>query len=724
MSAMLDAALEYAARGWAVLPLEVGGKRPITAHGCKDATTDADQVRAWWTETPDANVGVATGAVSGITVLDVDVKPWKNKHGDKTLAALIGEHGSLPPTLVQTTWSGGTQYVFAYARGVGNSTGRVGKDLDIRGDGGYIVVPPSRVGEDGREGVYAWLTDPAQMSLAAMPSWLLDRVKSEGAGTVETNGTRANTPGWADEKVSGVTEGSRDQDCVRLLGRYSTMRPPLSKDEVLAFMFAWAEQCHPPFPEETICEKVERLFEKYSSHELLRYPLTDAGNAERTVALHVDRFRWLTDTEDWLAWDGRRWAPGSADQVRRYALDAARQVQASAVRLDADKREDGVPSKKKAMLHGLESESARAVNAAVTLARLSPDIQATSADFDQAPDLLNCANGTLDLRTFELRPHAPSDRLTRIITTPYEPDAKAPAWLRFLDEVFLGKAEVIEYVQRCVGYTLTGSIEEQCLFFLHGSGANGKSTFVAVLTALLGEYATKLDQEAVLTPDRKQRGATPELVVLVGKRFAYVDELEEGRQLDEARVKALTGSERGTGRALYKDQREWTNTAKLWLDLNHLPDFKGIDLGIERRLRVIPFDRRFEEQEQDRRMVEKLKVELPGILAWAVQGCRTWRALGLEHRPAAVELATRRYRDENNHLPVFVDEYYELRAGAAVSVADLQRDYAAFCSERGEPQLDYQRKVVRYLRDGLKLSLNRTNKTRTWSGLRPRTAAQ
>ena len=202
-----------------------------------------------------------------------------------------------------------------------------------------------------------------------------------------------------------------------------------------------------------------------------------------------------------------------------------------------------------------------------------------------------------------------------------------------------------------------------------------RGDFVAALTALLGEYATKLDQEAVLAADKNRgRGATPELVVLIGRRFVYVDELEEGRQLDEARVKALTGSERATGRALYQNMREWRNTAKLWMDLNHLPAFKGVDFGIERRPRVIAFDRRFEEHEQDKQMPEKLVAELPGILAWAVEGCKAWRQRGLDP-PEAVSLATRRYRDENNHLPAFFEDQYVAAAGARVTASDVQRDY-------------------------------------------------
>jgi putative DNA primase/helicase len=624
---MLDAALAYAERGWAVFPLAAGTKQPMAgSRGFKDASRDIEQITAWWNASPDANIGVPTGAINDITVFDVDMNPAKGKQGAATLLMLVQEHGALPPTLRQKTWSGGVQYIFAYNSDV-PSRARIGGllDIDTRNDGGYVVVPPSRVSEGTQHGTYAWTAD-LNTPRATMPDWLLERIIQTTLAAAQRG--HRNPPGWADEKVHGVLEGSRDADCIRLLGRSAAMRPPLSKDEVLAFMLPWAANSlgheGDPYPSDKVYEKVERLFEKYSTGELLRFPLSDAGNAERTIALHGKSFRWLTDKEEWLAWDGHRWAPGRADQVEWFALDAARQMQASAVRLlDAERAMDGMPAKDKAVMHALRAESAQAIRNAVGVARLLPDIQARSTDFDQDHDLLNVANGTLNLRTFTLQPHDPATRLTRLIPVAYEPSAQAPLWDRFLRDVFLGKQDVIDYVQRAAGYTLTGSIEEQCLFFLHGAGANGKSTFVAVLTALLGEYASKLEQEAILASDKNRgRGATPELMVLVGRRFAYVDELEEDRGLDEARVKALTGAEHSTGRGLYEGMCEWTNTAKVWLDLNHLPSFKGVDLGIERRLRVIPFDRQFTEQEQDKKMAEKLKAELTGILAWAVEGCR------------------------------------------------------------------------------------------------------
>jgi putative DNA primase/helicase len=165
---------------------------------------------------------------------------------------------------------------------------------------------------------------------------------------------------------------------------------------------------------------------------------------------------------------------------------------------------------------------------------------------------------------------------------------------------------------------------------------------------------------------------------------------------------------------LYESQREWTNTAKLWLDLNHLPAFKGVDHGIERRPRVIPFERRFEEHEQDKRLVDKIDAELPGVLAWAVEGCREWRRRGLDP-PEAVRLATRQYVEDNNHLPTFIRDTYTVDPSGRVLVADLRREYTRFCEQRGEPQLDYAKKVVPFLR--MRLKEHRTNKARSWQGI-------
>jgi hypothetical protein len=237
MNQLLDAALAYAARGWSVFPLMAKTKRPLTLNGFKDASTDPAQIQTWWTHYPDANIGVATGARSGISVLDVDIKPWKDKHGDETIRALQAQYGSLPSTPSQYTWSGGVQFIFQDA-GIGSGAGRIGKDLDHRGDGGYIVVAPSVVEEDGRDGMYQWVLPPEAASPAPMPAWLVEATKPR---YVEKTGAREP---WIVEALAGVSDGSRNDTGGRLAGYW--LGKGLPEDVVVAMLRLWGDACDPP----------------------------------------------------------------------------------------------------------------------------------------------------------------------------------------------------------------------------------------------------------------------------------------------------------------------------------------------------------------------------------------------------------------------------------------------------------------------------------------------
>jgi putative DNA primase/helicase len=449
------------------------------------------------------------------------------------------------------------------------------------------------------------------------------------------------------------------------------------------------------------------------AHEI---PLSEGGDAERMARRHGDRFRWVAEEKTWLAWDGQRWARDQMFEVQRMARETIRSLQMAAFDLPAG------DERKRLLGHALRADSSKGIDGMTRVVRYLPGITVGLRTLDSNRDVLNVQNGTLDLQTFTLSPHRPEDMLTRLVDVPYDPGALAPTWQKFLGDVFQDKLDLIEFVQRCVGYTLTGSIKEQVVFFLHGDGSNGKSTFTDLLSALLGDYATNAGKETFLASRHNEgRGPEPELIAMSGKRFAFVDEADEGRLLDEGRIKSLTGGATYSGRDLYKSTETFDNTAKVWFDLNKLPGFTGVDYGIERRLLVIPFDRLFTLEERDGDMLAKLKAELPGILAWAVEGCRAWRQRDLStNRPAPVNLATRRYRDEQNHLPAFFEETYRLDLQGTMRASQIQSDYAGFCASRGEPQMAWKEKVVPYLRDGRKLTSSHKKTGTVWQGLVPR----
>jgi len=269
--------------------------------------------------------------------------------------------------------------------------------------------------------------------------------------------------------------------------------------------------------------------------------------------------------------------------------------------------------------------------------------------------LFNCENGTLDLETRELRPHNRNDYLTKISAIAFDPHATCPTWERFLQEVFGDDQDLTAFVQRAAGYSLTGSVREHCLFFLHGSGSNGKTTLVTTLQKGWGEYATTITSDMLMVA-RGERHPT-EMCDLYGARLAIAAETEEGRRLAEVLVKQMTGGDRLKGRRMREDFWEFLPTHKLWLTGNHKPDVVGTDDAIWDRLPLIEFSQRFprDDPQTDKDLPSKLKNELSGILNWALQGCVEWQRDGLQ-KPSAVKDATSEYRREMDILGEFLAE--------------------------------------------------------------------
>jgi putative DNA primase/helicase len=266
------------------------------------------------------------------------------------------------------------------------------------------------------------------------------------------------------------------------------------------------------------------------------------------------------------------------------------------------------------------------------------------------PWRLTVMNGTLDLRTGEMGEHRREDLYTRFVPVEYDPVAECREWLVFLNRVLNGNEELIAFLQRAMGYSLTGSTGEQCLFFLHGSGANGKSTFLEILRALLGDYAVQADFATFL--ENRNDGPRNDIARLFGARVVTSSEVGEGKKVNESLVKSLTGTDRVAARFLYAEAFEFLPTFKLWLAANHKPVIRGTDTAIWRRIRLVPFTVEIPEGERDPELPNRLRAELPGILAWAVQGCLLWLESGLGV-PDQVRAATDAYRRESDILGAF-----------------------------------------------------------------------
>jgi putative DNA primase/helicase len=376
--------------------------------------------------------------------------------------------------------------------------------------------------------------------------------------------------------------------------------------------------------------------------ELARRPRTDTGVAERLVRRFGDRLRYVHPWRKPLIWDGTRWKADDTAEVRRLAKRTARLILAEAATLEnPDEAKDHAR-------FALVSESRARIDAVLTQAYSEEGVPILPDELDQDPWLLNVRNGTIDLRTGRLRSHRRSDYLTKLCPVHFDRHAECPVWESMLAKVLGSNAALIGFLQRIVGYSLTGVVHEQVLPIFHGKGSNGKSTVLNVLLSMLGtDYAMKAQPDLLMARRGEQHPTA--LADLFGKRLVVANETGEGHRLNESLVKELTGSDKIRARRMREDYWEFSPTHKIILSTNHRPEVRGTDHAIWRRIRLIPFDVTIPDDEQDARLPEKLAAELPGILAWCVRGCLAWLEIGL-NPPDPVSRATDGYRREQDSI--------------------------------------------------------------------------
>ena len=415
------------------------------------------------------------------------------------------------------------------------------------------------------------------------------------------------------------------------------------------------------------------------------FQLTDDGNGLRLVHRHGDDLRYCYAWKQWLVWDGRRWKRDDGDGIEMRAKETAR-----ALLHEAGDCVD--PNEQKALAsHALKMQSYPRLQAMIAYARSEVPTRAEEWDTDRW--LLNCPNGTVDLRTGQLRPHDRTDRNTKITGADFDPDARAPGWEGFLESI-LPSADVRAFVQRAAGYALTGDVSEQCLFFLYGHGSNGKSTLLRTLMDALGDYAMQAAPDLLIAKEGASGGPNNDVAELQGARFVATVEVEDGKRMAEGLVKQITGGDVIKARFMRENFFAFTPTHKIFLAANHKPAIRGQDFAIWRRIKVVPFEQQFKdaedalpgEQLKDKDLPDKLRDELPGILAWAVRGCQEWRRKGLGE-PEAVKAATAEYREEQDALRDFLNDCCVLRPSLTVSAGGLYKAYGDWCEQNGERAL-------------------------------------
>ena len=681
------------------------GKHPIgrlAPRGVLDATVDEATIHFWWRQSPNANIGMPTGHASGIVVLDVDVRG----QGRESLTVLEAANGPLPPSWRAITGSGGAHILFACP--LETIPNRVGfqPGLDVRGDGGYIVAPGS-VHASG--GVYEWDSSahPDDGPLAPLPDWLRELL--DGKETFHEPLDTAST-------LSGVPEGLRDRTLFRLAAKLRRSGVPMDMAEKL--LLEAAAHCVPPFDARQALAKVRSAYGRYepdNSPELIIGPRaalpevddagpiecneTDIGNGKRLVYWHGQNIRYVHQWGGWLIWDGERWKRDQCGAVYAMAKDAAQRIfthEAHTLgklaananekpnQTEQDKARAGRASAayKSRLSWAHKSEARSHIEAMMVMAQSEPGLPVAPEELDTHAFLLNCPNGTLDLQSGELLVHTRAHLITKSTGVAFEPGAESPTWDRFLFRIMGGDANLSNFLQRAAGYSATGSVGEECMFFLYGAGGNGKSKFLGALQHALGEYAKSVAPE-LLVEKKGDAGHPTEIADLFGARFTPTIETEDGKRFAESLFKLLTGGDKIKARRMREDFWQFDPTHKFWLAANHKPVIRGTDTGIWRRIHLVPFEVTIPPAERDQQLAEKLRGEAPGVLAWIVRGCMAWQRQGLTV-PEKVTSATQDYRSEMDTLKPWTEECCELANGAQASARDLYASYSSWAITNGE----------------------------------------
>ncbi len=396
---------------------------------------------------------------------------------------------------------------------------------------------------------------------------------------------------------------------------------------------------------------------------------TDVSNSKLFTEMFRDQVCFSKEYGGWYVYNGKIWQKEKNNQIKNYAIEVYERLRKHLKEYDINNRFGLEAYAKHVKASGSDGKLTSMVNRAEAFLGVPPE------DFDKNQNLFNCNNGTMDLKTMEFRKFNSSDMLTKMSLVDYISGAEFPLWYKFLDEVFLGNKDVIDFIQRAVGYSMTASIDEHCMFILYGQGLNGKTTFVETLSKIFGMYSIGLPPESIM--NKKPGNNIPnDIARLKGARRVTVSESKENVTLDEALIKRLTGGDLITARFLNKEFFDFYPIFKMFLYTNKKPNIHGTDIGIWRRIRMIPFDLKITEENKDKDLPKKLEGELPGILNWALEGCRKWQEAGL-NTPQKVLDATNTYQLEEDDIGQFIEDHCVIDKNGFIPVDHFKDKFKA-----------------------------------------------
>jgi putative DNA primase/helicase len=674
---MRDFALDYARRGFAVFPCKPANKAPYTAAGLKDATTDELTVQRWWQQWPQAMIGVRMGASSGVWAIDPDApKEPGGADGRKAWAELLHKHGAVH-THTHITPGGGQHLLFKWNpdKPVTNSGGALkGTGIDVRGEGGYIIAPPSRRA-DGKAYTIAepldffafadapaWLyeliatkPEPFRASLKVHTSSMRHRAYAETALRGEAQAVRSAPKGERNKSlnIAGCKLGSlvaanelSEGEAIGALFDAAAAAGLVAEDGQRAVMATINSGLRKGMESPRVIPETREHRARDSravlseAEEIDNGTITQDGIARVFARRYEDRLRFCHHAGAWYEWTGTHWQRDETALAFQFCRELAREFTEDA------KVNELKEVRKVSFAGGVEK-----------FARSDRLLAVTSESWDRDPLLLGTPGGTVDLRTGQLGEPDPADGITKVTAVAPADRANCPRWLQFLDETF-GDTDLIRFLQQWGGYSLTGETREHALVFGFGNGKNGKSVWLNTHTGILKDYAATAAMDT-FTASKSDRHPT-DLAMLRGARLVSASETEEGRAWAESRIKQLTGGDQISARFMHKDFFTFRPSFKLTIIGNHKPILKNVDDAARRRFNLVPFNRT--PAKPDPILEQKLQDEWPGILRWLIEGCLDWQRNGLV-RPVSVVRATESYFEDQDLMSQWLAEACDAEPG-------------------------------------------------------------
>lgn len=688
---------DYARLGWRVFPCHTmirgrcscdkgidcssPGKHPSIRKWTERASTDLDRIHIWMRSYPETNWAVACGKESGVFVVDIDPR----HDGFQSIADYQQTAGNLPPTLTALTGGGGRHLFFAYPdeSTIGNRTSWL-QGVDVKSDGGYVILAPSLHASGVRYDWQNWADPDDNPIIALPPDSLVLSITQKGP----TGDSDFDLPD-DDLFIQGTAEGLRNETIFRWACSFRRRNGDSSKNIAWMVIQRAAAACSPPYPEEEARTCLESAWSQDHSDEErpLRmlgvgagelHDLTDLGNAKRLADHYGSDIKYVVGW-GWMKWGGGRWSAVDINDIHTLCQQIPRIIREEADTIDDDRR-----ARNQHVRHGTKTQSIGSLHAIERAARSLPDLCGAVDDFDADPMILACRNGVVDLRTGELREATRDDLVSKNTDVVYDQGVDQTRWLTFLAETLNNDTDVIEYVQRAVGYSLTGSTREEVFFMISGPPASGKSSFLDAMGSAMGTYST-VTQSDTFMYRRGQQPDRNEIARLAGVRLLTMSEVREGESFAEALIKQFTGGDTIATRLVYEKGFTYRPQLKLWIGTNHDPAAK--DDAMWRRIRKIDFPVTVPEIKRDKKLKDYLRNKEEGsmaVLAWAVQGAMKWSQVGLGE-PQKITQTTAAYRQIQDRDQAFINE--TLTVGIDNHSEELNEIYVSYrqwCERYGE----------------------------------------